>query len=365
MRIGIGALLGITGGPATYARELTAALARAGGHEYVVFTDRPDYFAGCDLEVQTIPLRHVVEQVVWDHWQLPARIAAARVALYHGTKNVLPWRLPVPGIVTVHDLAPYRMPETFARVQRWHFRLTVPNSVRRAAHVLADSLHARDDLMQLFGVPAERITTVPLGVTPSLLAPVPAAQTDAFARRHQLGERVIACVGTIQPRKHVERVVDAFAASGAAADGWRLAIAGRIRPGYTPPWLHALPAGAVFLGSLSDADLHALYGAATIAMNASDYEGFGLTVCEAMAQGCAVVAVGVTSVPEVVGDAGILVPRSDAGLLTAALRELLIDPVRRAALSERARERAATFTWETAARRTRAVYEAVAAEAPR
>jgi hypothetical protein len=146
MRIGVGALLGITGGPATYARELVRALARAGGHEYVVFTDRPPDFAGDGVETVHVPLASTYHQVAWDHARLPGLVRRAGVALYHGTKGVLPLvGLRVPGVVTVHDLAVYACPETFARAQRWHFRLCVPPSVARAARVIADSAHARDD----------------------------------------------------------------------------------------------------------------------------------------------------------------------------------------------------------------------------
>jgi glycosyltransferase involved in cell wall biosynthesis len=357
MRVGIGALVGVLGGPATYARELVAALARLGGHEYVVFTDRPDAFTRLDVTTVHVPLPTAYHQVTWDHWALPARVAARGVQLYHGTKNVLPWRLPVPAVVTVHDLAVYACPDTFALPQRLHLKALIPRSVARSIRVVTDSEHARRDVMARFGVAAERAVAVPLGVGEAYRSPVPAEAVAALRRAHGLGEHLIACVGTVQPRKHIERVVDAFVRAGAAAQGWTLAIAGRIRPHHAPPWLGALPAGARFLGALGDAELRALYAASAIAMSASEYEGFGLTVLEAMASGCAVVAVDNTSIPEVVGDAGVLVGASDAALLADALAALLADPERRAALAGAARRRAAGFTWEETARRTRAVYE--------
>src|SRR5256884_6807573 len=132
MRIGIGAVAGILGGPATYARQLVPALALAGGHEYVVFTDRPEAFAELDVEVVHVPLRTPYHQLGWDHVRLPRLLAARRVDLYHGTKNVLPWRLPGRAVVTVHDLALYACPQTFAWPQRVHPRLPVPPSVRPA-----------------------------------------------------------------------------------------------------------------------------------------------------------------------------------------------------------------------------------------
>jgi glycosyltransferase involved in cell wall biosynthesis len=359
VRIGIGALVGIRGGPATYARELVAALSRLGGYRYVVFTDRPEDFASLDVERVLVPLPTTYHQVLWDHGRLPGLIAAQRVGLYHGTKNVLPWRLSVPGVVTVHDLAVYACPDTFAWPQRLHFQLCVPPSVRRAARVIADSEHARGDLVRRFHLDRERVPVVPLAVPAALAAPPPPAAVAELRSRHGLGEHLVACVGTVQPRKRVEHVIDAFGRARGAERGWELVIAGRLRPGYQPAWLQALPAGVRWLGELDDADLSALYAAAAVAMSASEYEGFGLTVLEAMAAGCAVVAVAVTSVPEVAGDAALLVPRSDAALLGDALARLLDDPAARAALGERARRRAATFSWEETARRTRRVYDEV------
>jgi glycosyltransferase involved in cell wall biosynthesis len=361
VRIGIGALVGVLGGPATYARELVAALARAGGHDYVVFTDRPEAFAGVAVETVHVPLASTWHQATWDHWRLPALVAGARVAVYHGTKNVLPWRLPVPAVVTVHDLAVYTHPDTFAWPQRWHLRLLLPRAAARAARVIAVSEHARGDLVARLGVPPERVTTIPLGVPEAFLAPPAPGAIEALRGVHGLGARLVACVGTVQPRKRVERVIEAFVRSGARERGWELAVAGRLRPGYTPAWLASPPPGVRWLGPLPAHALRALYAAAAVAVSASEYEGFGLTVCEAMASGCAVIAVANSSIPEVVGDAGVLVAHSDVDLLAAAIARLVAEPETRAALAAAGRARAARFTWDETARRTRAVYEEVAA----
>ena len=359
MRIGIGAVVGVLGGPATYARELVAALAALGGHEYAIFTDRPEVFAGVPVECIRVPLESPWHQATWDHVRLPGLVSRAGVDLYHGTKNVLPWRLDVPAVVTIHDLAVYACPETFAWPQRWHLRLLLPHSVRMAKRVIADSMHARDDLLARFELSPGRVTTIPLAVGDAYLEPIAAEAVAALRARHELGERIIACVGTVQPRKHVERVIEAFVAAGGAARGWELVIAGRIRPGYVPPWLASLPAGARWLGPLDDGGLRALYAASAIAMSASEYEGFGLTVAEAMASGCAVIAVESSSIPEVVGQAGVLVSRSDTNLLAAALARLMAEPETRTALGRAARARTMRFTWEETARQTRAVYEDV------
>ena len=341
MRVGIGALVGIVGGPATYARELVAALVRVGGHDYVVFTDQPGAFRHLGIETVEVPLPTPYHQISWDHWRLPGLVAAARVELYHGTKNVLPWRLSVPAAVTVHDLAVYAHPGSFSWGQRWHLRLLLPRSVAMATRVITPSAHARDDVLARFRAAAGRTRSIPHGVAAHWLAPPSAAASAAFRARHALGERLIACVGTVQPRKRAERVIEAFVRSGIARAGWELVLAGRLRPGYAPPWLQTLPPHA------------------PITVSASEYEGFGLALSEAMAGGSAVLAVASSAVPEVVGDAGCLVARSDPALLAEALARLVAEPERRAALGARARARAATFTWDEAARRTREVYDEV------
>src|SRR4029077_308873 len=186
-------------------------LARLGGHDYVVFTDRPAVFAGVDVERVLVPLATTYHQVTWDHARLPGLVAAHGVALYHGTKNVLPWRLGVPGVVTVHDLAVYACPETFAWPQRLHFRLTVPWSVARAARVITDSTHAQGDMVARFGLDPARVPVVPLAVPATVAVPPTPEEVAATRNRLGLGPRLVACVGTVQPRKHVERVIEAFA----------------------------------------------------------------------------------------------------------------------------------------------------------
>jgi glycosyltransferase involved in cell wall biosynthesis len=359
MRIGIGAQLGIVGGPATYAAELARALVRQGGHDYVAFTDRPDAFAGTAIETVHVPMPTTYHQVTWDHARLPGLLRRHGIALYHGTKGIRPLRCPVPAVVTVHDLAVYVWPETFAWPQRWHFRLCVPPSVARAARVIADSAHARDDLVARFGLARERVSVVPLGVAERFRIAPPADVVERVRARLGLGPAVVACVGTVQPRKRIERVIDAFARADGGGRGWQLAIAGRLRPGYAPAWTATPPPGVRWLGPLDDESLRVLYHLADVVVSASEYEGFGLTLCEGMAAGAAVVAVATSSIPEVVGDAGVLVARSDPSLLADALVRLLDDAALRAELGRRAAARAATLTWDATARGTRAVYDEV------
>ncbi len=168
----------------------------------------------------------------------------------------------MPAVVTVHDLAVYAAPETFAWAQRWHLRLLLPRAVAAAARVITPSEHARADVLGRFRTAPERVAAIPLGVEAAFRAAPPPGAVEQLRALHGLGPRLVACVGTVQPRKHVERVIEAFVRAGAATRGWQLALAGRLRPGYAPPWLVTLPPGVHWLGPLPAHALRALYAAA-------------------------------------------------------------------------------------------------------
>jgi glycosyltransferase involved in cell wall biosynthesis len=384
MKVGIGVIAGTVGGPATYGRELVRALAALPTpHRFVVFTDDPQALAGVDVEMVAVPLRSPWRQPLWDHWRVPRLLARHGVDLYHGTKGVLPirsgrgpWQTGrCRGVVTVHDLAVYTHPRTFAAAQRWHLRVETPRTLRAAARVIADSEHTRADVLRRFALPAETVVTIPLGVGPAF-HPADPERIAALRARHGLARPMILYAGTVQPRKNVDLVVAAYhrlgtrrpaAGGGPPASGWDLVIAGRLRPGHRPAWLAAAaPAGGaspgvVWLGPVPQDELAVLYSAADVLVTPSAYEGFGLTVVEAMACGCPVVSVATSSVSEVAGSAAFLIDAPEVEALVAALDRVLSDPALRAELRASGRQRAAGFTWEATARRTLAVYDDVAA----
>lgn len=359
MRIAIGAIVRTLGGPATYATELVAALARRRSTEleYVVLTDGPEAFAGTQVEIVALPLPSPWAQPVWDHLAVPAALLRARADLYHGTKNTLPLWVPCPAVVTVHDLAVYRHPESFAAAQRWHLRTHVPRAVAIARTVLTVSEHAAADLRAEFPAAAGKIRAVHNGVSARFAPPTDPQSLAAFRARHQLGDGpIVAYLGTLQPRKNVELLGAAFTRARAAIPDAVLVLAGRIRPGYHP----SLPqAGVHVIGPLAAAELPIFYGAASVLVSPSLYEGFGLTLLEAMACGCPVIALRRSAVPEVVGDAAILMDDADEGRLTDALLYVLQDASCAADLRRRGLARAATFSWDRTAAATEAVYREV------
>jgi glycosyltransferase involved in cell wall biosynthesis len=357
MRIGIGAILGVVGGPAVYARELIGALARVDTvNEYVVMTDAPEQLPATAPNLRCVyaPLPASFLQPVWDHVWVPYLIRRHRIDLYHGTKGALPLWCPCPQVVTVHDLAVYRQPETFAWLQRLHQRSHTPFAVRHAARVIAVSAHGRQDVLEYFALPPARVVVTPLAVS-RIFTASPDPEEARTAAALALPSRYVLYVGTIQPRKHVEWLVEAFAGLADRGD-LQLLIVGRVRPGYRPAFLSDPPPGVRYLGPVSDGALPTLYRRALVFCSPSSYEGFGLSLLEAMASGCVVVAGRNSAVPEVVGDSGILLDEVSVGTLRAALARVLREEPTLLPLRWRARERAARYTWDETARRTLAVY---------
>ncbi|MBI5506241.1 MAG: glycosyltransferase family 4 protein [Deltaproteobacteria bacterium] len=363
MKVAIGAVAGTSGGPATYSVELVRALAAAFPEDrYVVLTDRPESFASF-AETRPLPLRSAWMQPLWDHVQVPRALAREPFDLYHATKGVMPRLAWLRSVVTVHDLAGYVMPETFSLAQRLHLAWETPRAVARAGAIVVPSASTAADVARRFPASAGKVRTIPEAPGASA-RPVSAAEVENWRQGRGLGSGhsrpLCGYLGTIQPRKNLELLASAFLRAAGDRD-WRLVLAGRLRPGYRPACLQEGDPRIVYLGPLPDEEVAPFFGALRCMVSPSAYEGFGLTVVEAMACGCPVVALRNSSLPEVVGDAGVLVDAADVATLAPVIDTLMSDDREVAELSRRGRERAARFSWRQAALRTRAVYQEVLA----
>ncbi len=360
LRIAIGAILGTLGGPATYARQLIAALAALEtSHRFVILTDAPDQVSNlpANFEVERVPLASAWDQLLWDHVRIPAALRRSGAALYHGTKGALPILLPCPAVVTIHDLASYHLPSTFAWPQRLYLRLQTPIAVRGAAVVIAVSEHARADIEHHFALGRDHTIVIPEAADPSF-SPRVEATDAAILQRLGLRQPYVLYLGTIQPRKNVEMLVEAFR-TARFDSSVELVIAGRVRPGYHPSFLQALPDRVRYLGAVEDADQRALYRNAMVFCSPSSYEGFGLSLLEAMQSGCLVIAARNTSVTEVVADAGVLLDTLSVATLREALIAAVNYPARFVELRQRASQRAKQFSWKATAEATLRLYDQV------
>lgn len=364
MRIAIGALVGATGGPRTYAVQILDQFARLDHrHEFLVLTDRAAVFSRMPgVQVVEVPLRRRSLVPWWDYVAVPATLRRHRVRLYHNTRAAIPWRCPCRAMMTVHDLAPFIFPETFAFRQRLYLQWSARGGAKRAEMILTVSEHSRSDILRMMDVPPERVRVVYNGITGQFRVIRDDARLEAFRRRYRIASPVLLYLGTIQPRKNVDVIIRAFARlKKERRIPHRLYIVGR--KGWLTDGLEDLAArlcvhdDVVFTGAAPDDDLPLFFNVADVFINPSSYEGFGLTLLEAMACGAPVVTSDVSSIPEVVGDAALTVNPTDADEVAGAVDRLLSDPALRTRCVERGLARAARFTWQAAAEQILAVYD--------
>jgi glycosyltransferase involved in cell wall biosynthesis len=299
---------------------------------------------------------------LWYRLRLPLWIEAwtGSLDLFHAPDFFLPPAKPgTPTIVTIHDLSFVREPSTTMPGMEAHLNKWVPNSVRRADHVIAVSEATRQDLIELYQTPPEKITTLYHGVTAEFK---PVEEPDSLTTvRHKygLGERpFILSVGTIQARKNYKRLVQAFAQIDKS---FSLVIAGSKGWYYNDIFVevarHGLEKRVHFPGFVAEADLSALYNAASLFVYPSLYEGFGLPVLEAMACGTPVITSNQSSLPEVVGEAGLRVDPYDVVALTTAMSQVLSDTTLQQQLAKAGQEQAKKFTWEGMATKLLKLYQ--------
>ncbi len=302
---------------------------------------------------------------LWHRLRVPLRIErwTGPVDVFHAPDFTLPPVEPdTRTLLTVHDLSFVRAPDAAAPRLRAYLNRVVPRSVRRADHILVDSDATRRDLIDLYGTPSEKVSVVYSGVDARFGPVEQAGAIRAVRAKYGIGDGpFILSVGTVQPRKNYARLAEAFYRLDqpdlslviAGGKGWleddlytridALGLGGRVR----------------FIGFADDDDLPALYSAARVFAFPSLYEGFGLPPLEAMACGTPVVASNVSSVPEVVGEAGLLVDPLDVDALAGALARALDDETLRADLIEKGREQAGAFTWDQTASAVRRRYAAL------
>jgi glycosyltransferase involved in cell wall biosynthesis len=290
--------------------------------------------------------------------QPPVEILTGPVDVMHATNFVLPPMRRAKGVLTVHDMAYLRMPETVS-VASTRYRELVPKGLRRAAAVVTPSQAVADELVDAYHLNPSLVTATPLGVDPDWFT-VPRPTPEWLAARG-LPERYLLFVGTAEPRKNLPGLLAAYQLlRDSDPDAPALALAGP--PGWGPVLdVAGMPRDAVIpLGFIHDSVLRPVVAGATALCLPSLYEGFGLPVLEAMAAGTPVVASDIPTTREVAGEtAGGCVRMVDPAD-NEALAQALVDVAASPPEAEPGRKRAATFTWRQTAERTRAIYERIA-----
>jgi len=359
-----------SGGIGRRTREITAAVALPDPHTdfrlFVAGASRASLPAppASNFSYANTPISPRWLDRLWHRARIPLPVEAftGRIDLFHATDFVLPPVLPATRtLLTVHDLSFLRVPDTAIPALRDYLKAVVPRSVARADHILATSIATQHDLQALYDCPASKITVLYSGVD-SCFQPIhDPAKLAAVQQKYGLqGKDFLLSVGTLQPRKNYSRVIRALETLAREGIVLHYAIAGG--RGWMEAELHdsiarsGLQGRVQLLGLVDDADLPALYCSARLFIMPSLYEGFGLPLLEAMACGCPVITSNCSSLPEVVGDAGILVDPQDTAGIARAIARLVQDKPLHRRFRAAGLQRVTGFTWAKSAAQLLEIY---------
>ncbi len=297
------------------------------------------------------------------NWPPIERWLGGTIDLVHAVSLGYPIATRKPYVVTIHDLGPLTHPKFFYNTSPWIMKMSLKQAIERANAIICVSRSTAGELETYAGRNLQnRIHVVHEGVSPEFFAPGNPDSLKSLPGLPQAGVPFILAAGKISPRKNVARVIQALARIADAvphhlvlvgADGWDM-------EGVKKELDNPRITGRVHLtGYVTDEQLRALYAAASLYVHPSLYEGFGLTILEAMASGCPVVTSNLSSLPEVAGDAALLIDPYCVDNISEAIKELCLNNSLAAEFAQKGRRRARGFTWEQCAEKVADIYMSI------
>lgn len=299
-------------------------------------------------------------EIAWITWR-------RSLDLVHDPTGVIPLQMtPAKRLATVHDVIPYIYPQTCTMLDWLIYRFWLPFAVRGLDRVVTVSQQSRGDIVQFLSIEAEKVMVIPEAANKHY-RPMGTEEIQSSLKRAEIDFSYILYVGSVEPRKNLPRLLEAYALLRQWSVTWDLVIVGARNFWKTTPVAEVfkrlgLQSCVHFTGYISEEDLPAIYNGADLFIFPSLYEGFGLPVLEAMACGTPVVTSNSSSLPEVAGEAAILIDPYDVDAMAAAMQCILSDPNLAEELAAKGIARAREFSWERTARETIAVYEEVLGE---
>jgi len=303
-------------------------------------------------------LQTIYRDIIWTHGQLPYQASKCKIDVLHMPANIIPMWISCPTVVTIHDTATIQFPEIFTYWNRKYYQAFLPVSSKNASVILTVSNFSKRELVGLLKVNPNKVIVTYNAVSPEFRK-ISQKKIEYVKNKYNLN-RFILTVGTIEPRKNLSRLLKAYALLRRDGFHYKLVHAGPYG------WLSngisreveqlGLYKEVVFLGRVSLDELVALYNSAFIFVYPSLYEGFGLPVLEAMACGCPVITSNNSSLPEVAGEAAVMIDPYDVAQIAYAIEDLYKDQRKVNRLIERGFNRVKAFSWENCAEKTIAAY---------
>jgi glycosyltransferase involved in cell wall biosynthesis len=337
-------------------------------NEYLVILSKPEpglAAPGGNVRQRIAPTTNRFASRLWAQAAFPVQLR--NYDLIHFTKNLGVWGLPMPTVVTIHDLTTLVYAQFFPRSEVLYWRTLEKWTARAARCVIAVSQCTARDVQSYFGVPPEKIRTIYHGKA-AAFRPIPADEIESVRARYGLPQNYLITVGRIDLKKNLTVLVEAFDIVKRAGYPGKLVLVGEVYKKCEDknllPTIQrlGLSQDVLLVGKIPDIDLPAAYCGALACAFPSLHEGFGLVALEAMGCGIPVVTNNTSAVTEVVGEAGISIDATRPQILADALQSVIKDEALRRELSRRGLQQAEQFSWERAARQTLAVYQEIASQ---
>lgn len=306
---------------------------------------------------------------LWTQFALPLKLTVGqKPEVFFSPAHYGPRFSKVPYVVTIHDLSYLRFPELFRKEDLVQLTNWSQYSIIKSKAIIVPSKSTKDDIIKNYAVNADKITVIYEGYNKEVFKPQSAAKVSAVGKKYKIAGDYIIFVGTLQPRKNIERLIEAFSKVNwsLVSGNWSLVIAGK------KGWLYdqiltksqelGIEDKVIFTDFVPDADLPALIAGAKVYVNPSLWEGFGIPVIEAQACGVPVAVSNTSSLPEIVGDSGALFDPTDVMSIATAIKDLLTDEKTRTDLVKKGHQNSKRFSWETCAKETLSVLSKFASE---
>jgi glycosyltransferase involved in cell wall biosynthesis len=373
MRIAIDArmMLDRPSGIGTYISELLKNLLLIDKtNSYFIFTNNKNLVCNTAGNAEVIEIKSrpvsVSEQFV-----IPGLLIANKIDVFHAPSFVVPFNCPCKTVITLHDLTHIIFKKEFPKRVQWYYNYILKHAAKRSSAIITDSNNSKNDIVKYFCINPGHIRTINLGVD-RIYRKIDTEKIEIFKKRFNLSKIFILYNGSKKPHKNVELLLEAFHLSKKKSKiDCLLVITGRREKTDKETDFSTIDKkicslriekDVICIGELSSEDLSLLYNAASVFVFPSLYEGFGLPPLEAMACGCPVVVSNISSLPEICGDAALYIDPHNVDSLCDGIQKILSDKNLRNMMIQKGLERVKSFSWDSCARKTLAVYEEVCNE---
>lgn len=356
MRIGIVAILGTIGGPRDLVINQIKVLSKEDTQNtYVIFCDTKEPIKDIsNIKIIEVKPYSNILSLWWEQVAVPLAVRRERIDVVYHSKNVVPLMRFAKYMVYIHDMAPFLMEETFSPLRRLYIKLNIPLAAKLSDKIVTGSMSAKQDIIKILKVPEKKVALIYPGIGPQYQILSDKGLLERTRRNYRLPESFLLYVGTIQPRKNIASIIRALGLLKEEGIHEHLVIVGRA--GWALEEIRrlirelGLESQVTFTSNVPDADLVSIYNLAKAFVYPSFYEGFGLAIAEAMACGVPVISSKISSIPEVVGDAGILINPYDVEELKRSIRRVIGDADLRKDMREKGLEKVKEYSWKNYAK---------------